>query len=144
MPAVGASASPFQRDARIVMVVVAHLNVRSVASDGRLSEIGSLLSFHNIDILCLSETWLKPHHMSSALLISGYQPLLRRDRPVERGGGVAIYLRDGFACKRLYVVPDDIECLALEICLPHRKSLRLLAIDPQVATWTFSLTPWML
>ena len=82
--------------------------------------------------------------MSSALLIPEYQPLLRRDRPVGRGGGAAIHLRDGFACKILYVVPDDIECLALEICLPHRKSLRLLAIDPQVATWTISLTPWML
>ena len=101
----GASASPFQRDARTGMVVVAHLNVRSPASVGRLSEIGFLLSVHSIDILCLSETWLKPHHMSSALLIPGYQPLLRRDRPVGRGGGVAIYLRDGFACKETLCCP---------------------------------------
>jgi len=103
------------------MVIIAHLNVRSLMADGRLSEIASLLSFNNIDILCLSETWLKPHHMNSTLTISGYQPLVRRDRPAGRGGGVAVYLRDGLTYCVLQTAPADIECLIIQVRLPKRK-----------------------
>ena len=90
------------------MVVVAHINDRSLLSDGRLSEI---VFFNNIDMLCISETWLKPHHMNSTLLFPGYQPPIRQDRPARRGGGVAVYLRDGLTFKRLQLVSADIECL---------------------------------
>ena len=103
------------------MVVIAHLNPRSIVADGRLPEIASLLSFNNIDILCLSETWLKPQHMNSTLFIPGYQPLIRRDRPAGRGGGVAVYLQDGLTFSVLPVVPPNIECLVLQVRLPRRK-----------------------
>ena len=103
------------------MVVIAHLNTRSIVADGRQPEIASLLSVNNIDILCLSETWLKPQHMNYTLFIPGYQPLIRRDRPAGRGGGVAVYLRDGLTFSVLPVVPPDIECLVLQVRLPRRK-----------------------
>lgn len=108
------------------MVVITHLNARSLMADGRLSEIASLLSFNNIDILCLSETWLKPQHMNSTLSIPGYQPLIRRDRPAGRGGGVAMYLRDGLTFKVLPVVPTYIECMAVQVRLPRRKCVTVI------------------
>ena len=85
------------------MVVICHVNVRSLVADGRLLNVSSLVSFNNVDMLCLSETWLKPKHLSSSLLIPGFQPL-RCDRLVDRGGGVAVYLRDGLAFKKLQTV----------------------------------------
>ena len=76
------------------MVSVCHVNARSLAAPGRLDELKFLVSSTNIDILCLTETWLKPKHMNSTLEIAGYQPPIRRDRLVRRGGGVAIYVRN--------------------------------------------------
>ena len=74
-------------------MVICHVNVRSLVADGRLLNVSSLVSFNNVDMLCLSETWLKPKHLSSSLLILGFQPSLRCDRLVDRGGRVAAYLR---------------------------------------------------
>lgn len=105
------------------MVVICHANVRSLVADGRLLNVSSLVSFNNVDIFCLSETWLKPKHLSSSLLIPGFQPPLRCDRLANRGGGVAVYFRDGLAFKELRIVPAGIECLAVDVILPRRKRL---------------------
>ncbi len=109
------------------MVVICHLNVRSLVATGRLAEVQSLTLINDVDILCLTETWLKSKHMNSTLLIKGYQPPVRLDRQEGRGGGVAIYLREGLACKQLPVVPSGIECVAVSIHLPRRKKLTIIA-----------------
>ena len=107
------------------MVVICHVNTRSLVADGRLLHVSSLVSFSNVDILCVSETWLKSKHLSSTLLLPGYQPPICRDRPVARGGGVALYVRDGLAFKIHRGVPADLECLVVEVKLPHRKKLTI-------------------
>ena len=43
--------------------------------------------------------------------------------PDKCGGGVAIYVHDGLAFKELRIVPANIECLAMDVNLPHRKRL---------------------
>ena len=101
------------------MVVICHVNVRSLVADGRLLNVSSLVSFNNVDILCLSETWLKPKHLLSSLLIPSFQPPLRCDHLVDRGGGVAVYLPDGLAFKKLQTVPSSLECLAVDVSLPR-------------------------
>ena len=105
------------------MVVLCHINTRSLVANSRLNEISVLTSLNNVDILCLSETWLKPCIPSALISVPGFQPPIRNDRIAERGGGVAIYIRDGFSFKVLPFVPADIECLAIEVRLPHRKKL---------------------
>ena len=60
------------------------------------------------------------------MLVPGYQPPIRQDRPARHGEGVAVYLRDGLTFKRLQLVPIDIECLAMEVRLPRRKSLAVI------------------
>ena len=85
------------------MAVVCHVNVRSLAAEGRLSELKCLVAMNGIDILCLTETWLKDEHMDSSFLIPGFQSPIRQDRSSSRGGGVAVYVRCGWAVSRLPV-----------------------------------------
>ena len=110
---------------RSIMVVLCNVNVRSLMAPGRLSDLQMLTSFNNIDILCITETWLKPNHLNSSIIIPGFQPPLRKDRLSSRGGGVAIYLRDGLAAKLLPLSPPRLECLSVQLHFPKRKKLTL-------------------
>ena len=83
--------------------------------------------FNDIDILCITETWLKPKHLNSSLDTPGFQPPIRKDRLISKGGGVAIYLRCGLAAK-LLPTPPDLECVALHLSLPKRKKFVVLAV----------------
>ena len=51
-----------------------------------------LLADNDIDVLCLSETWLKPCQSNTELNIENYD-LIRSDRSTRRGGGVAVYVK---------------------------------------------------
>ena len=107
------------------MVVLCHVNVRSLMAPGRLTDLQMLSSFNNIDILCITETWLKPNHLNSSILIPGFQPPLRKDRLSSRGGGVAIYLRNGLTAKLLPLPLPRLECLSVQLHFPKRKKLTL-------------------
>ena len=48
-----------------------------------------------IDILTISETWLKPSILNNEFYLEGYS-CVRRDRLYKKGGGLIIYVRDGF------------------------------------------------
>ena len=77
------------------MVVICHVNVRSLLAQGRLEELKFFVSVNTLDILCLTETWLKPKkNMQSTLTLPEYQPPFRYDCATGRGGGVAIYVRN--------------------------------------------------
>ena len=63
-------------------ITIAHLNIRSV--NRKLKEVVRILAEGDIDILCLSETWLNlciPDHM---LAVNGYN-LLRSNRTKDSG-----------------------------------------------------------
>ena len=51
------------------------------------------------DIITISESWLCPSDDSTALLIPGFHPPVRRDRLNDPHGGVAIYVRNDLICK---------------------------------------------
>ena len=77
---------------------ICHVNIRSLLAESRLIELESLCAAQNIDVLCLSETWLSPSRAkpgASLVNIPGFQPPFRRDRLHGRGGGVAVYVRNG-------------------------------------------------
>ena len=55
------------------------------------------MSFHNIDVLGISESWLRPVNLDSCVSISGYE-IAQSDSPRGfRSHGVAAYIRK--ACK---------------------------------------------
>ena len=93
-------------------------------ADSRLFEIEILLGNHSVDILCLSETWLKPKNLNSILSLPGYQESFHQDRITSRGGGVAVYVRHGLAVSVINCVTSPLfQCLVLSIVLSQRKRL---------------------
>ena len=79
---------------------LAHINARSLYP--KLDEIREIVIKSNIDILCISETWLDNTILNSEISIPGYS-IARNDRNRE-GGGVLMYLRDGIS----YTIRHDI------------------------------------
>ena len=69
----------------------------------------------NFDIITLSETWLHESFPNDRLLIDGYHPPVRLDRPDDAHGGVAIYVKEHLYCKHR---PDlhipDLEAVWIE------------------------------
>ena len=121
------------------MVVLCHANVRSLVADGRKKEVEELVCHNGIDILCLTETWLKPKHLDSTLMIPGFQKPFRHDRISSRGGGVAVFVRDGLAVEKLSLSSVNIECIGLRVSLPKRKKVMLFTVyrPPQTAMESF-------
>ena len=84
---------------------LAHLNVRSLMPS--LDDVNTLLGDNNIDVMCVTETWLQPDMDSQFLIFPGYGAI-RRDRPARggrqaRGGGICILYRTHLRAVRLEV-----------------------------------------
>ena len=80
------------------MIKIGHLNVQSIAA--KLDDVTLLLRDQQLDILCLSETWLSPQISDLFLTFPGYD-VLRQDREGRRGGGVAILHRSEMEVQQL-------------------------------------------
>ena len=72
-------------------IIIDHINAQSLL--GNFEEIEHLVNSRNMDILCISETWLLPGIQSRLINIPGYS-VHRYD--MGRGGGVCIYVRTIF------------------------------------------------
>ena len=73
---------------------------------------------NNIDVCCLSETWLKYTVSDSLICPPGYS-ILRKDRTNLRGGGVAIVCRNDWKMQPLPNLINDFECLWGKITTPN-------------------------
>ena len=94
---------------------VGHLNVRSLTA--HLDEVNLLLLREQLDVLCLSETWLTEAVDTSTLLFPGYA-ICRRDRRHKKtGGGVAIVFRNSLRAEQMSVptANSTLETLWLQI-----------------------------
>ena len=83
-------------------VVILHQNVCSLMP--KLEEVRLLLDAENVDVCCLSETWLSHNVDDRALALPGFATF-REDRAAgsgrTRGGGVALILREEYGVERL-------------------------------------------
>ena len=70
-----------------------------------MDDIAILLHDNQLDVLCLSETWLTDKVLDQFLVFPGYS-VLRRDRRGRRGGGVAILHRSEMNVTQLTMPPD--------------------------------------
>lgn len=75
-----------------------HVNCQSLMA--HLDEFRLFFTNSKYDIICLSETWLKPTILDQIVELPGYQ-LLRCDRIGRMGGGVALLLADTLNVKTL-------------------------------------------
>ena len=95
-------------------VIIAHLNVNAI--ENKIDSLKVLVP-EFVDILILCETKLNSSHTTSQFFITGFREPFRRDRDINNGGGLLIYVRDDIPCKLLkkHSFDNDIEGLFLEI-----------------------------
>ena len=86
------------------------LNIRSLVKNFAREELQSELISNSIDLCCLSETWLRSDMDSSLVTPDGYL-MLRKDRAIKRGGGVAILCRKDWRVEEVNVPDNEYECL---------------------------------
>lgn len=102
-------------DLRVLMnlVMVFHLlqwNARSLIANGQEFKKFVAESEVKPDIVCIQETWLRPH---LDFIIPGYESV-RFDRGGSQGGGCATFVRDGISFKRI-ATSIEIECVVIEV-----------------------------
>ena len=76
-------------------ITIGHINIRSIYR--KLEEIIRILSVSNLDVLCITESWLNRFVPDYMLSIDGYN-ILRADRTAESGkttsGGIIVYYKN--------------------------------------------------
>ena len=98
-----------------------HQNIQSLSD--KIDQLRLLLQglHFGIQLITLSETWLKSDKSDSELEIAGYR-LFRKDRKGKHGG-VAVYVRDDLvATRREDLELDSVEGIWLEISVPKSRS----------------------
>ena len=119
-----------------------HWNVRSLIR--KVDQVGVLLADSPIDVITVSETWLKPHLSSSLLATDGIQ-IFRQDRqtkakprtkstpkskPSKRGGGLLTYvnLKHSSRCEPLVELSTSNENIEAQWLLIHRPDCKNVVI----------------
>ena len=93
-----------------------HLNIRSLFCKNKFDMFKQQMTDSGIDVIGLSETWLKNGMHSNFVNINGYN-LLRLDRnwsengQLKKGGGVCLYVEDNilFSDNELTQWAHDVE-----------------------------------
>ena len=106
-----------------------HLNIRSLLK--KIDQLRVILINSQIEILTISETWLREAHPTKSLDINGYTAF-RQDRQgltsKTKGGGLITYVIDKWAdntvqLKNLNTCTGDIEAQWLKITRPNSRNL---------------------
>lgn len=85
-------------------------NARSLIANGQEFKKFVVESEVKFDIVCIQETWLRPH---LDFILPGYESV-RFDRDGNQGGGCATFVRDGIPFRRIETT-TEIECVIIEI-----------------------------
>ena len=102
------------------LLIVGHINARSVPK--HIGEISNFLHETCLDVIGVSETFIKTHTVKNLCKISGFK-FLRKDRSTKHGGGVGIFVKDCFEPK-IVKLPQDLtqpEMLFLELTIKNVK-----------------------
>lgn len=116
-------------------IKLVHLNARSLKNRGHLTQIKELVVDENVDIITVSESWLKSSRTNAEVEIPGYK-IYRLDRK-HKGGGVYIYAQNDFKVTMLkdlsYIATLNFHQLWLQIQVrQHKCLLSVLCTDPQI------------
>lgn len=91
-----------------------HINPGSLKP--HLDELRSLIKNVNVHLIAVSETWFSSKHNDILISIPGFS-VLRHDRANKRGGGIAIYVKNGIKCRIIEKSNPraNVEFMAIEI-----------------------------
>ena len=101
---------------QISSIKLAHTNTNSIKN--KLDDIAAELS--DYDIIGISETKLNNSILSSTLMLNSYNIPIRKDREINNGGGLIIYVKNNIFFKRR----DDLETNSIENIRIEVQSLR--------------------
>ena len=73
-------------------------NVRSITN--KIDELSAVVSTNQIDMMCITETWLCSIIPDNALSFANFT-VIRNDRTSSSGGGVCIFINNNIYCQRL-------------------------------------------
>ena len=93
-----------------------HMNIQGLSN--KIDQVRLLLESeqNQIHVLGLSETKLNVIHPDSAFEINGFQKPFRKDRIINSGGGLIVYVKEGISCnRRTDLEQESLECIWLEI-----------------------------
>ena len=101
--------------------IIGHLNARSLNKN--IIELKAILDDTDFDAVSISESWLRSRTPKDRFKINGYK-IFRNDRKNKRGGGVCLYVRDEYQCKRIKIpnTPQSPETLWVEVLVNHKKN----------------------
>ena len=86
-------------------------------------QVQEFINRHDIDLACITETWLRKEIPDSVVHIPDYT-IIRRDRQTDSHGGVCLYIKNNIGLK--YQLLDDIKCCDQhDILWVHVKPKRL-------------------
>ena len=113
-----------------------HLNIQSILPKLDLIKCEA----EAYDVLVFSESWLKPEVKNDSLGIENFLPPFRTDRCDRPGGGVVVYVRDSFLCKRRTDLElRGLEAVWIEIQVKSRKIL-IYGLRPEHLKGEFGIT----
>jgi exonuclease III len=79
----------------------------------KIDELRESITLRNIDLICITETWLQNHIHDNIVSVSGYN-IERRDRSNGQHGG--IYIRNSISYEVVYdMMNTDIEALWVKL-----------------------------
>ena len=115
---------------------LAHINVCSLLP--KLDEIRFLILSLDLDVLCISETWLHEQIPNHEIIIDGYD-VIRKDRLDKRGGGVCMYVKNSILVKDRCELTSqfEIETVLIEVYCKKVTVLISCIYRPPTATVTF-------
>ena len=119
-------------------IIVGHLNINHI--EKKFEPLASLVK-DRLDIFLFSETKIDSSFPPSQFAIKGYSNPFRKDRDVH-GGGLLLYVRDDIPCKevKLQPLPNNFECLFIEIKLRKKKYILVAGYNPHRDTISYFLT----
>ena len=106
---------------KVKLLSLCHVNIRSLTRAKLLAIKTSLIE--DYDIITLSDTFLHQNIGNYLFAIAGFHDILRRDRD-GHGGGVAMYIKNNIAFKRMYEYEvDGVEAIWVSVLTTEGKIL---------------------
>ncbi len=85
--------------------VLLNLNARSLSSE-KSDELCVVAENNHASLMCVTETWFKDYVPTDSVSIPGFI-CERKDRTLDRAGGVACYIKTNLSYERLHDLEDD-------------------------------------